>query len=153
MTGERADRLLFEIVGAIDDGGLVVAAGAAHRGEHDGVKNGTGAGDAAGVPERGAIEVSDPDSDRDGACVADGPVVVVGLRRAGFDGDREGKVEIAAASEDEFAGFGITKDVGDPEGGSVGDSASCRSTDKSVCATPAGGRSGFVCGRPAGGRS
>src|SRR3954468_5436281 len=82
MSRQRADRLLFEVVGTIDDR-LIVAAGAAHRGEHDGVKNRTGAGDAAGVAQRGALEVADPDSDGDGARVADGPVVVVGLRGAG----------------------------------------------------------------------
>src|SRR5437588_6254599 len=123
MAGKRADRLLFEIVRTINDGGVVVAAVAAHCGQHHGVKNRTGAGDAAGVAQRGAVEVADPDADGDGARVADGPVVVVGLRGAGLDRDRERKIEIAAAAENEFARVRVAEDVRDPEGGALRNSS------------------------------
>ena len=73
------------------------------RREHHGVEDRRRAGDAGRALQRRAIEVADPDADGHVARVADRPVVVIGLRRAGLHRDRERELEAAAAAEDVLA--------------------------------------------------
>src|SRR5207302_1875727 len=65
--------------------------------------------------QRRPIEVAHPHPHGDIPRVADGPVVVIRLRRAGLDRDRKREVETAAAAENESTRVRIAQDDGYPE--------------------------------------
>ena len=107
-----------QTVGRRNDGVRSNPAGAVQplcRCRHHGVEDRRGAGDAGRGLERRAIEVADPDADGHVARVADGPVVVIRLRRAGLHGDMERELEAPAAPEDVLARVAVGQDVADPE--------------------------------------
>ncbi len=114
---ERAHLALGQAVGRRDDGARVEAGRAVQTlgsGEHHGVKDWRRTGHAGGGLEGRAIEVPHPDADGHVAGIADGPVVVIRLRRAGLDGDRKGELQAAAPPENELARAVVGEHVGDP---------------------------------------
>ena len=103
--------------GGGDDGACVEAGRAVQSsggGEHHGVKDRRRSGDAGGRLERRAIEVPDPDADGHVARIADGPVVVIRLRRPGLDGYRERKLQAPATPEDVLPRAVVGEHVGNP---------------------------------------
>src|SRR5438874_13842174 len=74
QAGQRADGRALDAGRRIDDR-LARLGG----GQHDVMEDRRGAGDAAGKVQPAAVEVADPRADRDGARVADRPVVAVRL--------------------------------------------------------------------------
>ena len=88
------------------------------------VQNRGGAGDARNVLHGRAIEVADPDADRELGRVAESPIVPEVGAGAGLAGDGKVEAERGLGAEGECARRVVAQDVGDEiSGGWVGDLA------------------------------